>query len=1305
MNSTKEIFLAACKLEPDQRDDFIAQACQHDPEQIAQVQRLLGAHQLVQHPIDQGIFAELPQLDFPKPSQQLGLYRLVKEIGEGGFGVVFEAVQMQPFQRTVALKVLKAGMDTRQYLRRFDDERRALALLNHPNIAALYDGGSTDTGRPYFVMELVEGQKITEYCVSHKLSMEDKLRLFLSVGQAIEHAHQRGVIHRDLKPSNILVAQVDGQVKVKIIDFGIAKLLDATRQTDQHTAVGDFLGTPMYTSPEQASGKSVDTRSDIYSLGMVLYELIAGLHPHDPNLIRRSSQVQALKYVSQITPKRPSLRISEGCSSVQIDGDSKRLRRRLRHELDAVVMKSISQQPQDRYASVGEFMADIQRFLKHQPVLARAHSTGYLIRKLLVRNKWIAVFLVLSIGSLSVVAISGVLFSLRLKSLLQRANTAEQALEQSNHDVTIQAQTALLNLARSHAGSRRAGQYFDCIDALQSAKKLVPDIQDRVDEYRNIAAAALVLPDLRKRKLIDLPTASLRESAVSADLKLVGYFDTPKSQFCIYDLVQRREVMRLPDGNWPQTRFDYRGPTFSPDSKYLVYATLKEEQPNLAVWEVGFQEPVFVASSTAVFASFRSDMKECAVSHLDGTIQLLDLPSWQESARLKSSSIEPSVFWNASNTLFHVWEKTGVVVYDRAKLEVVSECMAAAGALEWNAWHPDGRQIASVTPRGELFLWDAMTGERLETLQKYSQNRGNMIQISNDGRYLALNNWEQYLRIFDLQSRQSVLETNARGTTLNFNKDDKVLVADLQLDHIGAFDFHPVKHESTILDMNGQQFPIANCQVCLEHNGRWLLIPSSTGVAFIDTQSQRTQFELPIPNNRPIGWFADGSFILTTGADGVLRWPVDTSIDKTIRIGPPKQILAQEAIGVWATDRSGNLLTGGLNTSVAVLIDQLHSSIEKLDEGDFRSGSVSPSGQWLAAGTHGVPSRTRIWRRDSSQLVEQFTLSLGTTLQFSQEEMWFLAIDKGIHQWTLGQWDRSVKISDQSTQGCMSMDSKILAVGMTNNQIDLIELTSGDSLLKLTSPDASRLQPLTFSHDGSRLYALGRDTGFVYSFDLKAIEAELHAFGFGKQTPWLIDQDSTSGHRATPLNLPANSEFHFEVNLGGYENWRLASRPFRKGNQEYAKGNYREAIELYRQAVDLRPGCSEYENNLAWGLALFGTVEDRQAAVKHARIATQNAPFVANNWNTLACVLWLNGEFDECWTAITRSISEKKGVPDPFDRLIRIAALHGTGQVDQAQVEWKAISSSKEIADLIQTDTEFRKLFELAQTLFGRKTE
>ena len=319
----------------------------------------------------------------------------MQKLGEGGFGVVYMAEQERPVRRYVAIKIIKPGMDTGQVIARFESERQALALMDHPNIARVLDAGATNSGHPYFVMELVKGVPITEFCDKNHLPPEGRLKLFIDVCHAIQHAHHKGIIHRDIKPNNVLVTLHDGIPVVKVIDFGVAKAtVQKLTEKTLFTALGQIVGTPAYMSPEQAemSGLDIDTRSDVYSLGVLLYELLTGTTPIEDKRLRKAGYAEMQRLIREQDAPRPSTRLSSlgGTASVTAGNrglDVKRLRQVLSGDLDWVVIKSLEKDRNRRYSTPGNFAEDIDRYLKHEAIVARPPSTAYRLRKLIRRNR------------------------------------------------------------------------------------------------------------------------------------------------------------------------------------------------------------------------------------------------------------------------------------------------------------------------------------------------------------------------------------------------------------------------------------------------------------------------------------------------------------------------------------------------------------------------------------------------------------------------------------------------------------------------------------------------------------------------------------------------------------------------------------------------------------------------------------------------------------------------------------------------------------------------------------------------------
>jgi eukaryotic-like serine/threonine-protein kinase len=531
--SAKDLFNVARMLPSDERAAYLDEACGGDAELRREVDQLLADYEAA------GSFLESPTLPLEStpgdgavgettsadPSEEtpgtlIGRYKILQQIGEGGFGRVYMAEQTKPIVRRVALKVIKLGMDTRQVIARFEAERQALAMMDHPNIAKVLEAGATSTGRPYFVMELVRGEPITEYCDRNNLSIPERLDLFMQVCRAVQHAHQKGIIHRDLKPTNVMITIADGKPMPKVIDFGIAKATNA-RLTEKtlFTEFRQLIGTPQYMSPEQAeaSGVDIDTRSDIYSLGVLLYELLTGATPFDPARLRSAAFGEIQRIIREEEPPKPSTRLSTLKTLPSVAAhrhtEPKRLSAIIRGDLDWIVMKMLEKDRTRRYETADAVAQDVERHLNHEPVLAGPPSRGYKVRKFIVRHKvGVAASMAIAVALvLGVIGTSGGMawaLSERAEAIAAKQAEAEQR------------QIAEENERRAIEEAQRAEREAERALAAETAERERADELEKVAEFQASQLSEIDVPMVGvrlRRDLIEKRQAAMERAGRDED--------------------------------------------------------------------------------------------------------------------------------------------------------------------------------------------------------------------------------------------------------------------------------------------------------------------------------------------------------------------------------------------------------------------------------------------------------------------------------------------------------------------------------------------------------------------------------------------------------------------------------------------------------------------------------------------------------------------------------------------------------------------------------------------------------------------
>jgi len=785
--SERSIFMAALEHDiPTERSAYLDEACSGDAALRQRVEALLASHEqggsflarpvperLAEKPVPAGPpeetcgqapAAAVPPRPFPEGlGSRIGPYKLLQEIGEGGMGIVHLAEQSEPVRRMVALKIIKPGIDSRQVIARFEAERQALAVMDHPNIARVLDGGTTDSGRPYFVMELIKGVPITKFCDERRMTPRQRLELFVPVCQAVQHAHQKGIIHRDLKPSNVLVCLYDGKPVPKVIDFGVAKATgQKLTERTMFTEIGQVVGTLEYMSPEQAelNQLDIDTRSDVYSLGVLLYELLTGSTPLERKRLKSAAMLEVLRLIREEEPPKPSTRLStiDEMPSVAANRglEPKKLSGLIRGELDWIVMKALEKDRNRRYETASGFAMDVQRYLADEPVLACPPSASYRFRKFVRRRRGpvlaATVILLLLVGG--IVGTSLGLLQARTseqraekaaikageeRDAANEARTAEKVQRQRAEDLGKELRRKLYVAETNRAGEASAtplglGRVAELLSPWREGQ---PDLRGWEWYY----LYGQCHQDLWTTPVASEPGLSL---AWSPDGTRLATAQGPFGRPMVWDAASGKEAVVL---EWGDIRD--LGPGFidwSPDGTQLAYAFHTPTRHSrmasgiVAVWDAATGKRRFTiepAKFNLRSVVWGPDSRRLAVADVKGDILILDAKTGKPTLILRGHNTWiRSMAWNHGGTRLASADLLGKLkIWDVAAGKVVLDI--APQARSHISWSPDDSRLVSGSEGGVLQIWDTTTGKQLVICGTYPRCQLVSAAWSPDGKLLA----------------------------------------------------------------------------------------------------------------------------------------------------------------------------------------------------------------------------------------------------------------------------------------------------------------------------------------------------------------------------------------------------------------------------------------------------------------------------------------------------------------------------------------------------------------------------------------
>jgi len=1237
------------------------------------------------------------------PDTKINHYELLELIGEGGMGLVYLAQQKEPVKRKVALKIVKLGLDTKQVVARFEAERQTLALLEHPNIAHVFDAGTTDSGRPYFVMEYVKGKSITKYCDEKKLSIEKRLELFQQVCEGVHHAHQKGIIHRDIKPSNILVSVQDDKPVPKIIDFGIAKAItQPLTEKTSYTEQGQLLGTPEYMSPEQAemAYQDIDTRSDVYSLGVLLYELLTGATPFDAKRLREGGIDHIQQVICQEEPRTPSARLTSLGDKAKAVAESRRtqiitLTRRLHRELEWIPMKAMRKDRMRRYRSASELADDIRNYLTGTPLIAGPESTVYRARKFVRKHA----------GSVAIAALVAVLIVLGLVASIFMGCRAEQARKQeaAARKQVEQALVRAENAERIAQEQRRLAEklaedysrvlYLNCITTAEIAYR-----DGRMHRVRELLDACP--NDLRGwewyrlNHISDQAVMTLRGHdevvylvAFSPDGKRI-ISGSRDNTIKVWDSATGAELMTL------RGHDGLSSIAFSPDGKRIISGS---DDKTIKTWEAATGAELMTLrghKGEVISAAFSPDGKRIVSGSNDKTIKIWDAATGTELMTLRGyDGIWPGAFdpdvkrivSNGGDNTVKVWDvATGTELMTlRGHKEEVSSV----------AFSPDGRRFVSGSSDKTIKIWDAATSTELMTL--HDDNWVEDASFSPDGKRIISGGGDNTIKVWDSATGAELMTLRGHGdwvASVAFSPDGKRIASGSNDKTIKVWD---AAIRGEVVTLSGHRDKRGNnhvFSVAFSPDGKRIVSGSlDRTVKLWDAVTGAEPMTLRGHDIfvRDASFSPDGKRIVSAGGDNTVKvWDAGTGKELMTLHGHSYFVLS-----VAFSPDGRRIISGSFDKTVKVWDVARGNELMTLrgHKSRVQCVAISPDGKRIVSGSG--DNTIKVW--DAATGTELMTLrghsDTVRSVAFRPDGKRIVSgsFDETVKVWDAANGEEVMTLRGHSNRvqsAAFSPDGKRIVSGSLDGTVRLWDAATGTELTPFRVV-GNWPSSIAFSPDGKTIAA------GIYDNIIKLWESATPTGGY--EPRWNAEAVSK-----VVDELYKETSFYSEV-IDKLNADKTLAEPVRKVALQIAKAR------LWEDARKLKEQSWEV-------VSLPGReIEAYRLALGKAEMANRLEPNDRSILHNLGIAQYRVGAYQDAVNTLTRAEKMWKNINQPksyfakFAFIAKAMASHKLGQYEHAEValqQLRDLRKDEQFAELVSLDEETQAfLAEAEKLLTGEK--